>query len=208
MPEMLDIYDENLKLLGVKSRTAVHRDGDWHRVFHCWVIYRDEAGQDWVILQKRAPDRAMYPDLLDISAAGHYEAGETMQDGARELHEELGLNAGLTDLIYLGIRISIGREDNLVDCGFADVFFYICNQPLADYQYQTSEISGLVALNVEQGLRLLTGEVDALEVPAVGFETATITITRNHFIPSLDKYFHKILVLAKQCLDGEKHLYI
>ncbi len=208
MTEMLDIYDENLNHLGIKDRVAVHQDGDWHRVFHCWVIYRDETGHDWLILQKRAADRPMYPNLLDISAAGHYMAGETPSEGVRELNEELGLDAKLEDLISLGVRITVGREGALVDYGFADVYFYVCDQALADYDYQKSEISGLIALEISQGLRLLSGEIAELSVAATGFSTDTITITAQDFIPSVDRYFQKILVLAKRCLDGEAHLYI
>src|SRR5215510_7041074 len=102
MAEIFDIYDENMRHIGTKERSAVHRDGDWHKTFHAWVIFRDERG-DWVLLQKRSADKDTFPNLLDISAAGHYSAGETMQDGLRELHEELGLTeAKFEDLIPLG----------------------------------------------------------------------------------------------------------
>src|SRR5690606_26203377 len=144
---MLDIYDENMTHLGTKSRDDVHRDGDWHKVFHCWVIYRDEAGQDWVILQKRAPDKDTFPNYLDISAAGHYSVGETIQEAMRELEEELGLFSKFEDLIPLGVRIGIAKYGSLIDRQFADVFLYECNQPLQDYKYQQDEISGLIALN-------------------------------------------------------------
>ena len=91
MAELLDIFDENLRHLGVKERTAVHRDGDWHRVFHCWVIYRDAAGCDFMVLQKRGPDKDIFPNALDVSVGGHYEAGESMAEGVREVREELGI---------------------------------------------------------------------------------------------------------------------
>ncbi|MBZ0275880.1 MAG: NUDIX domain-containing protein, partial [Anaerolineae bacterium] len=91
MTEILDIYDEQLNKIGTKERGAIHRDGDWHKVFHCWVAYRDESGRDFVVLQRRGPDTEVFPNLLDISAAGHYQAGETVRDGVREVREELGI---------------------------------------------------------------------------------------------------------------------
>ena len=63
MAELFDIYDENLQKIGTKPRHEVHRDGDWHRVFHCWVIYRDTDGKDWVVLQKRGPNSRYLPAL-------------------------------------------------------------------------------------------------------------------------------------------------
>lgn len=208
MSELLDIYDEALNHLGSKERQAVHRDGDWHRVFHCWVIYRDSAGQDWVILQKRAATTETYPNYLDISAAGHYAAGESLVDGVRELEEELGITAQFEDLIPLGRRVGIARYGAIVDRQVADVFFYICDQDLAAYRYQESEIAGLVQVNVAEGLDFCAGKRASLIVPAVGFPTAEITVTQADIIPTLDNYFYKILVLARRCLNGEEHLLI
>lgn len=205
---MLDIYDENMTHLGTKPRDDVHHDGDWHKVFHCWVVYRDDDGQDWVILQKRSPDKDTFPNYLDISAAGHYSAGETIQEAMRELEEELGLFPKFEDLIPLGIRIGIAKYKKVIDRQFADVFLYECNQPLQDYKYQQDEISGLIALNVEQGLQLCTGEVESITVPAIGYETENVTITLEDFIPTLDHYMEKILLLTTRCLEGEKYLWI
>ncbi|MEL6309262.1 MAG: isopentenyl-diphosphate delta-isomerase, partial [Chloroflexota bacterium] len=61
MTEMFDIYDDAMRHIGTKPRADVHRDGDWHRTFHCWVIYRGDDGQDWVVIQKRVPDKDIYP---------------------------------------------------------------------------------------------------------------------------------------------------
>ena len=208
MTEMLDIYDENMTHLGVKSRDEVHRDGNWHKVFHCWVIYRDDSRQDWVIVQKRASDKQTYPNMLDVSAAGHYEAGETPREGIRELEEELGLFPEFDDLIYAGKRMTAARFDGLIDRELADVYLYICNQALSDYHYQAEELAGLVAINAKEGLRLFSGEVDSIEAPAVGFATSTISVTVEHFIAVNDHYWEKIFLLATRCLNGDSHLYI
>lgn len=208
MSELFDIYDENLQHLGTKARSEVHRDGDWHKVFHCWVIYRDDNGQDWMIIQKRASDKDMYPNLLDVSAAGHYEAGETREDGLRELEEELGLTANFEDLIPVGTRIAIAKADGILDRQIAEVFFYICDQPLAEYNYQKEELAGLVAINLEDGFKLFSGEVDSITVPTVGLEQDTISITRDNFVQTKDNYFFKAMILARRCLDGDKYLLI
>lgn len=208
--ELFDIYDDSFRKIGTKPRNEVHRDGDWHFAFHCWVIYRDAAGKDWVLLQKRGPNQDTYPNFLDISAAGHYTAGETVEDGVRELHEELGLtNVQFSDLIPVGRRISVAAGEGMIDRQVSDVFLYICDQPLEQYRYQKDELAGLIAFDVERGLELFAnGNIHTMEVPAVGFDTPTITITETDFIPTIDDYFYRVLILAKHCLNGEKHLRI
>jgi isopentenyldiphosphate isomerase len=206
--EILDIYDENLTWLGTKERGAVHRDGDWHCVFQCWVIYRDAEGRDWIVLQRRGADKEFFPNLLDVSAAGHYSAGETMRDGVREVREELGIDVAYEALIPLGRRVGIARQGDRIDHEIADVFFYICDKPLHEYHYQQEEVDGLVAFDVDDGLAMYAGERESIEAQAVGFEQDIITITPADFVPTHDDCMYKVLILAKRCLNGEKHLVI
>lgn len=208
MTEKFDIYDEALRHIGVKSREAVHRDGDWHQVFHCWVIGREPSGDEFVILQIRNDDKDMYPGKADISAAGHLEAGESVADGVREIEEELGLRVKFEDLVPLGCRLGISRYREMVDCQICHVFFYECNLSLADYRYRKEEIAGLLKLPLDTGLRLLSGEVDNVMVEALGLRADRVTIGADDFIPSVDQYALKTLILAKRYFAGEKHLYI
>jgi isopentenyldiphosphate isomerase len=204
--ELLDIYDEDLKWLGTKERGAVHRDGDWHKVFHCWVAYRDADGKDYLVVQRRGPDTAVFPNYLDITAAGHYQAGETVRDGIREVREELGIDVDFDHLIPLGVHISVGRFNGIVDRQFADVFLYIYDQDIADYHYQVEEVAGLVALPVDEGLAMFAGEREQMTVRAVGVHSGEIAITLADFIATPDSYTYKMLILAKRALNGEKHL--
>lgn len=207
--ELLDIYDDSFQKIGTKPRNEVHRDGDWHRAFHCWVIYRDTEGKDWIILQKRGENQDTYPNFLDISAAGHYAAGETVYEGVRELHEELGLiDVAYGDLIPVGRRIGVAAGDGFIDRQVADVFLYVCDKPLKEYKYQKEELAGLIALEIDKGLSLFAGDVVTVNVPAVGFDTPIITINESEMIPTIDDYYYKALILAKRCLDGEVHLRI
>jgi len=93
--EIIDITDENNKLLGVtSSMDAAHQRGLWHRTAHVW-IYNSE-----VLLQLRKIPPA---GVWDASAAGHLRAGETPEQGAlRESLEETGLS--LKELEFIGIR--------------------------------------------------------------------------------------------------------
>jgi isopentenyldiphosphate isomerase len=206
--ELLDYYDANMTHLGIKARSAVHQAGDWHRVFNCHVIQRDAAGQDWLIVQQRSAAKATFPLFLDVSAAGHYTAGETIRDGVREVREELGLPVDFADLIPAGRRVSAAQYAGLLDYEVADVFFYVCQQPLSTFTYQQEEVAGLVALPVEPALRLFTGAVEHIPCPAVGLATATINVRQADFTPHQDHYFLKVLLLAQRCLAGERGLWV
>ena len=109
MTEMLDIYDELNRYLGVKERASVHRDGDWHRVFHCWVVWRDAQGSDWLLLQRRGAHKPTFPLHLAVTVGGHYQAGESVEDGLREVREELGVYLPFAALIPCGRRNLVAR---------------------------------------------------------------------------------------------------
>ena len=207
MSELFDVYDEALNHIGVKARAAVHRDGDWHQVFHCWVIGRDADGDSFVILQKRAPNKD-YPGKIDISAAGHLEAGETVRDGVREIEEELGLQVQFEDLIPLGRRLGIMKDGDFIDCQICHVFLYECSQPLEAYRHSRDEIAGLLKLCLDDGVGLFTGEAASFKASAIGLGANEIDITVDDFIPSIDNYILKALILARRYFAGENHLWI
>ena len=207
MSEVFDIYDEAFKHIGVKPRDAVHRDGDWHQVFHCWVIGREANGDAFLILQKRAADRD-YANKIDISAAGHLEAGETVRDGVREIEEELGLQVDFEDLIPLGQRLGVKKIGDFIDCQICHVYLYECDQTLEDYHYLREEIAGLLKLRIYDGLRLFAGDVECVNAAALGLGAAEIAITKDDFIKSVDNYIVKILILARRYFAGETELWI
>ncbi len=206
MTELLDIYDGNQEHIGVKERADVHRDGDWHKVFHCWVIYRGDDGVDYVVMQKRGPDKDTFPNLLDISAAGHYQAGEDIRDGIREVQEELGITVAFEELVSLGQHIGVIHYDRLIDRQFCDVFLLVHKQDIHDYQYQKEEITGLVIFALQDGLKLFSGQVAMIHAEAVGLGTDELDIKEADFVPRIDDYIIEVMQLAIRCLNGEHDL--
>jgi isopentenyldiphosphate isomerase len=93
----------------VKERGRVHKDGDWHRSIHAWVVQRDAQRDDnvSVLLQRRSPYKDTHPNLLDVSCAGHVNAGDEIFDTTmRELQEELGGNGAMQSYSLEDIRSS------------------------------------------------------------------------------------------------------
>ena len=71
--ELIDICDESNNLTKIqKMKSYAHKAGLWHRTAHIW-IYNSKGN---ILLQLRAKEKLLYPDMWDISAAGHVSAGE------------------------------------------------------------------------------------------------------------------------------------
>ena len=86
--ELLDVVDENDRIIGVKKRGEIHAEGLMHRAVHILVF---NSGSE-LFIQKRAMSKDNNPGLWDSSAAGHVDSGEDYYSCAiRELEEELGL---------------------------------------------------------------------------------------------------------------------
>lgn len=207
MTEMLDIYDDAFQPIGTKSRVEVHQAGDWHRVFHCWVICQHE-GQPALLLQRRSSIKDMFPDHLDVSAAGHYAAGETMADGVREVQEELGLSVDFSMLLPIGKRLSVNRYDRLIDRELADVFLHETSVTPAEIQFDPVEVAGVVPLPIGDGIRLLSGEISGLTVSVYEAERTSRTIKLTDFVPTHDQYYLKICLLIEHYLSGERRLLV
>jgi len=181
MIEWLDIYDNNLNYRGIKARDAVHRDGDWHHVFQCWVVafWNDELH---LIMQKRAHDKDIFPNLLDVSAAGHLSEGENMRDAVRELEEEIGLEVPFNTLQKIALRRYETRLDNIIDREFATIYMVACNQPLADYRPDPVEVADLVSISLSTFIELFTNQSESVQ--AESYHDGTITLTQADFVPN------------------------
>lgn len=212
--EKLDIYDASLQPVGVRTRAEVHREGLLHRTFHCWVTGQDAAGNGWLVYQLRGPHVEIYPNLLDITAAGHYTAGESAADGVREMQEELGLTVTFDQLTFVGNRASIARIGTMTDICFNDVFFLRDDRPLTAYQPDPGEVAGIARLPIRDGLALASGAVSALTVDALLLNTdnhyhpSTLTVSLADFVPSIDRYTLKALLIAERFLRGETLLFV
>jgi 8-oxo-dGTP pyrophosphatase MutT (NUDIX family) len=119
-----------MKSLGItKPRREVHRDGDWHRSVHVWVV---DPTAGCAILQKRSPHKDTNPDKWDVGSAGHIAAGEESRaTAAREVLEELGLPIpDPSELEYLFTVVSSAKGSSLkfgpfLDNEYQDVYLLL-----------------------------------------------------------------------------------
>ena len=204
---------------GRSHAAPVHRDGDWHWCFDCWIIAHDAAARPAVLLQQRSLGKDTWPGRWDISAAGHYRPGETLAEGVRELAEELGIEAQPEQLIRLGVRIAVTRQvtatGTIIDREFQDTYFLHDERALSDYRPLPRRGDGTGASPGCRRPGTLDGR-DRIADPArprrrrerVAGSRRSTSWTARSFIPAVDSYLLKVLALAERALKGERLLYI
>lgn len=90
--ELLDLVDDQNQVVGFTSRDRVYSDFLNHRIVH--IILVNSKGQ--VTLQLRSQSVPFLPGHWCTAAVGHVQSGESYEKAAaRELKEELGIEAGL-----------------------------------------------------------------------------------------------------------------
>ena len=139
--ELLDVLDENGNKTGeVEERDEVYRKGLWHRSSHIWIINDNNE----LLVQRRNPYKATFPNLWAISVAGHVDSGETSLDTAiRELKEEVNLDVNPSELEFL---FTIKRETPYKDSFlrvFDDVYLLRKNIDCEQTKLQVEELTDI-----------------------------------------------------------------
>lgn len=210
--EIVDYFDENYTKLGEAGKKETRAKGLWVHSFHCWIV--STKGVPSMLLQKRSSSKALFPDCLDISAAGHLQAGERVADGVREIEEEVGLQVSFDQLISLGVKMDVAKLGEIINRQFANVFIYPFEGDLDDLDLDTVELDGMLMMPIADGLRLFSGEVDDVEVSGLEkgetgeWQKITKRVGTKDFIPRVDPYYYKMFVNADLMLSGYPHLSI
>lgn len=140
--EVLKIFDRNYRQLGTATRQEIHLRGLWHETFHCW-FYMIQENELIVYFQKRSAIKKDFPNQLDITAAGHLLAQETVTDGFREVKEELGINVTSDDAQFLGVFPVKIDLDDFFDNEFTNVYLVEKEILLGEFQLQEEEVASI-----------------------------------------------------------------
>lgn len=207
MAERIDIYDANLRHLGIMDRVEAHLQGQWHQTFHCWVVSGANGGQ--ILLQKRSDSMRNFPGFLDVSAAGHLKADEPVTAGVREVIEELGIEIDLSKMKFIGRRVEVADQENgQKNREYQSVHLYRSDIPLSDYQPERDEVAALAWLPVKDGMELFTGERDSVALRGYTYEPSSgarwepyqMTVTVKSFVPRIQSYYLTALIMAERFL--------
>lgn len=200
--ELFDVCDSLGRPTGqVKRRAEVHRDGDWHRSLHCWVLmeHTPDGAPRSLLYQRRGAHKDTWPGRLDVSVGGHFGHDETLGDVIREVEEEIGQRVQPHDLLPLGRRVSVNeQEPGTRDREIQEIYLWRSALPLDAYRPQPIEVTALERAAVDDVLALFGRQVARIPVdrllPDGTRQPGTIAL--DDFIPSLDGYFHRVAVMA------------
>lgn len=190
----------------IKSGTDAITNGDWIGTFNLWIIQTDPVPA--IVYQQRSSQSTWAPNKLDVTAGGHYQAGETIFDGLREVKEELGRMYTKDQLTYLGRKLHVSPDVlNLIRHNVVDIFFATDNSVLDAYELEKEEVFALVTCPIDRLIQLHTygTEFSAHGITNVGQEME-ITVASDSFPYNWDNYHFKIALLADRYLKGEKNL--
>ena len=148
MDELIDILDSQGNQTGkICLKSVAHQHGYFHATVHVWLYTKNEK----ILLQKRASTKKVFPNLWDISVAGHIGTGEEIEKAAlREIYEEIGLKVSENDLIKIGIRKhQVSHPNGIQDNEFHHVFITELKVNPAKLTLQKEEVSEVQLFNLD-----------------------------------------------------------
>lgn len=169
MDEYIDILNDKGEISGKTClKSEAHRKGLYHASVHIWII--DQYNN--VLIQKRAANKDVFPNLWDISVAGHISAGELpIISAIREVEEEVGIKLQENELHYIGTsKKKVIHKHNLIDNELHHI--YICSKKfeIESLKIQVEEVSELKIIKLEH----LVNEVSK---------------GKNNFVPHGEDYY-------------------
>jgi isopentenyldiphosphate isomerase len=142
MDELIDILTSTGEFTGETAlKSEAHQNGLYHQTVHVW-FYTDDRK---VLLQKRASVKTVFPNLWDVSVAGHIGAGEKISAAAiREIKEEIGITISESDLRKIGLRKDeIVHSNGILDNEFKHIYVCKLNKELNQLTMQAGEVDDL-----------------------------------------------------------------
>jgi isopentenyldiphosphate isomerase len=210
--ELFDVVDVRGNPTGeVKRRADVHRDGDWHRAIHIWIV-SDIGGVGSILMQRRSLAKDTWPGALDVTVGGHLGAGEDLGDAYREIEEEIGIAIDPADLRFIGRRIAVNdANDRYIDRELQDTFIVRDDRRLTAYAPNPHELSGLVRIPLDPLLDLLAYDIDVIEAEEWTLEgdvVRAVLLGREDFHETPDNYLYRLAIAAANHLRGDRHVAI
>ncbi len=208
--EIIDIYDSNMNHLGTAPRSQAHKEGLWHKAFHCWIVKHASDGRHRVLLQLRSKNKDTHPSLLDISAAGHLQAGETAKDGIREIEEELGLKVDFDKLTKLFTVSHVGEHANYINREFNPTYLLESDKNLSELNMNPEEVDGILEATVDDLKNLFSHKVNSIYVSGLlldeyeNYVPHTGSVSISDFVPHEDSYYVKVMDTIKRYFDNQK----
>jgi len=182
--EYFDILDENGNPTGqLVARKEAHAKGILHGASHTFIC-RKRNGKTELLLQRRSHNKDSYPDCLDISSAGHMEAGMNfLETAVKELREELGINVNPAELTeafrYRCSSISQQHGSVFNNQEINAVYLLWMDPELSSLQLQEEEVSEVVWMSIDEIVQRLEKDDSELCLDPAEFEELLNALERT-----------------------------
>lgn len=197
--EQFKVFTKQREYVGIASREEVHKKGYWHETFHFWLLAEID-GEKYLYFQLRSEDKKDFPGLLDITAAGHLLHNENIEDGIREVKEEIGLDIAIEELNYLGVFPYEKVLEGFIDKEHAHVFLLKRMIPFQEFTFQQEEVSGVYLVPLEGFKNLLfkdhlqTVLIEGIVENKEGkMEASKWKVNKTNFVPHNDDFYRDVL---------------
>lgn len=203
--ELIDIYNENHKYLGTCEKSLAHKLGLWHEVFNGIIVNKERKS---VIFQMKNAKHNEVHDVnkIEISVGGHYQSGEKIQDGIREIKEECGIEIDFKDLIYLGERqvSTVVKEDYIVR-EFQKIFIIPYMGDVTNLKCNDDEVDSFIEFKITDCIDLFLKKSNSI----VGIDSnrKNIEVTLQNFVESYlngDELYFRLVVASKRFAENEE----
>jgi hypothetical protein len=193
-----------LKTGQTKTRDQAYRDGDWLGTFNLWIVQGQP--EPAIVYQMRSPQSTWAPGLLDVTAGGHYRAGEEIHQGMREVQEELGKTYRMDEVRGLGRKLYAGfNTDGTTHNNVVDIFMVRDDALTRSYRLQAEEVYGICVCPV---VELLACHRDPSYQFTVDLQLADgsreeTSVNSRSFPENYDQYHYKMAILVDRYFKGE-----
>ena len=146
--EYIDILNDDLTVLKSCLKSEAHKHGYLHASIHVW-FYTD-SGE--LLLQKRSPNKISFPNLWDVSVAGHVSSCEkTITSALREVEEEIGLQIKRSDLNFIGTHKELHHhKTDFIDNEIHYLYISKLHRKLEELTIQEEELTELKLIPISE----------------------------------------------------------
>lgn len=151
LDEILEIVDENNRVVGQATRGECYEKGFLHRAVNIFIF--SSKSETEVFLHKRSDKKLKYANFWDLSCSEHVKPGESFEEAAkRGIMEELAVEIPLQEIIPIHRVDNTDEKEQYHDNELVVTFKGSYN---GEMKYDPNEVAEGIFFDVEEIKRLI-----------------------------------------------------
>lgn len=178
MDEYIELLDKDSKPNGERClKSVAHKNGYYHASVHIWFYTKDKQ----VLIQKRQTTKDTFPNLWDISVAGHISYQELpLYAAIREIEEEIGLKVTEKELKNIGTsQHKHVHSTELTDHELHHIYLCKLDTKIENLKIEEDEVA----------------QIKLIPIDVLKFELKN---NSNSYVPHGQSYYNRIFDAIKQ----------